>query len=349
MKSDFEQFANKNTEMIRLAENLKQPSQVPVLIPAYGQVFTRIGEVKMGEYYKDPEVMLNCQLACRKRFWNLTSVFPDFYVAHDLATMFGCQIVWPENDTPWVIPKITDIHQVKNMKVPDPYHDGLMPARLATYRYMRAEAGNICDVGGTLGPFDLAGLLRGQTAWFMDLVKNPEFAHQLLHICTETLIETWKAMERFAGNLERIALGDDGPGYVSRRHFQDFHVPYIRRVFDAFPEAKHWWHCDGSLKGKVDLIPLCGADVLSIFDPNIDIGLVKKAIGDKVCLIGNLHPIQVLREKDPETVQLESRRIMDKAASGGGFVLAAGGEISGDTPLRNIEAMIEAVIRWGKY
>lgn len=40
---------------------------------------------------------------------------------------------------------------------------------------------------------------------------------------------------------------------------------------------------------------------------------------------------------------------MDKAGPGGGFVLAPGGEISGDTPLRNIEAMIEAVIRWGKY
>ncbi len=47
MKSEFEQFADKNTEMIRLAENLKQPSQIPVLISAYGQIFTRIGKVRI--------------------------------------------------------------------------------------------------------------------------------------------------------------------------------------------------------------------------------------------------------------------------------------------------------------
>jgi uroporphyrinogen decarboxylase len=44
-----------------------------------------------------------------------------------------------------------------------------------------------------------------------------------------------------------------------------------------------------------------------------------------------------------------SRRAIEDAADGGGFILSTGDQCGRDTPDENILAMVEAVERWGRY
>ena len=81
----------------------------------------------------------------------------------------------------------------------------------------------------------------------------------------------------------------------------------------------------------------------------MDIGEAKRRIGDRVTLMGNIAPLTVLRNGTPKDVTEACRAIIEKAAPGGGFILAAGGYIDEGTPTENIDAMIKAAEKYGRY
>ena len=80
-----------------------------------------------------------------------------------------------------------------------------------------------------------------------------------------------------------------------------------------------------------------------------DLAEIKAAFGTKIALMGNLHTTEVMLKGTPETVLEASRKAIEDAGAGGGFILSSGDQCGRDTPDENIRAMVEAVERWGKY
>lgn len=76
---------------------------------------------------------------------------------------------------------------------------------------------------------------------------------------------------------------------------------------------------------------------------------VKKQFGQKLSLMGNLHTVNVMLNGTPEDVRRESKKAIDDAAAGGGFILSTGDQCGRDTPDENIFAMVEVARSYGKY
>ncbi|HIQ05000.1 MAG TPA: hypothetical protein EYH31_04790 [Anaerolineae bacterium] len=98
----------------------------------------------------------------------------------------------------------------------------------------------------------------------------------------------------------------------------------------------------------MDMYPDTGIDALHLA-PEIDIGEAKQRIGDRVCLIGNMHQLRTLLNGTPDEVEQECRKLIAKAGPGGGYILSASGCLSEGTPLKNIEAMVRAAEKYGRY
>ena len=81
----------------------------------------------------------------------------------------------------------------------------------------------------------------------------------------------------------------------------------------------------------------------------MDIADVKNRVGDKICLMGNIPPLEVLARGDPETVFEASRQCIMKAKNDFGYILSAGGGVPSAVPFENIDAMVRAVKKYGKY
>jgi uroporphyrinogen decarboxylase len=80
-----------------------------------------------------------------------------------------------------------------------------------------------------------------------------------------------------------------------------------------------------------------------------DLAVLKRTIGARICLIGNVAPVGVLMRANRQEALEVSRRCIEAAGAGGGFVLSSGGVIDRGTPPENIDAMIEASERYGIY
>ena len=71
--------------------------------------------------------------------------------------------------------------------------------------------------------------------------------------------------------------------------------------------------------------------------------------GTQLSLMGNLHTTDVMLRGTPDQVREASRKAIDDAAAGGGFILSTGDQCGWATPDENILAMVETVETYGRY
>jgi len=76
---------------------------------------------------------------------------------------------------------------------------------------------------------------------------------------------------------------------------------------------------------------------------------LKREFGDKISLMGNLHTTDVMLRGTVQQVKEASKKAIDDAGAGGGFILSTGDQCGRDTPEANIHAMIEVARTYGKY
>lgn len=76
---------------------------------------------------------------------------------------------------------------------------------------------------------------------------------------------------------------------------------------------------------------------------------VKKSVGHRLALMGNLHTTSVMLMGTPDTVLHESLKAIRDGGEGGGFVLSTGDQCGRDTPDENIFAMVRAAKEFGRY
>ena len=70
---------------------------------------------------------------------------------------------------------------------------------------------------------------------------------------------------------------------------------------------------------------------------------------NKIILKGNLHTTEVMLNSDVNVVIEASKRAIDDAAEGGGFILSTGDQCGRDTPDENLFAMVDTARNYGRY
>ena len=80
-----------------------------------------------------------------------------------------------------------------------------------------------------------------------------------------------------------------------------------------------------------------------------DLADLKRRFGDKLVLKGNLHTTKVMLMGSAADVAAASKKAIDDAGAGGGFILSTGDQCGRDTPDENIRAMVETARTYGRY
>ena len=75
---------------------------------------------------------------------------------------------------------------------------------------------------------------------------------------------------------------------------------------------------------------------------------IKEKFGKKLSLMGNLHTTEVMLRGTIKVVEETSKKAIDDAAEGGGFILSTGDQCGRDTPDENIYAMIKTARKYGR-
>jgi len=148
------------------------------------------------------------------------------------------------------------------------------------------------------------------------------------------------------------------PPYLPPELFKEYVVKYDREIIRMLHEAGHMvqMHCHGKIARVLHLIEECQPDALDPLEPppdgDIELAELKKRIGHKITLCGNME-MRDFEVGAPEEIDLKVRKIMEDAKGGGGFILMpAATPITQPLPLRIAENLIQFIdsgIKHGAY
>jgi uroporphyrinogen decarboxylase len=349
-------------EDFRRAVRREGPEKLPVVFCISSQYICRRFGVNVGDYLYNPQTKLRVQCAFQDAYPEMMlvpGIYPDFGCGVVEPSAFGCRLVQrednplhPEPRCPKALhaqPGNRGILEALELRDPDPAKDGLLPQVLEQYEYFRRHLdarymeryGYLDGFAFAMGPVETAALVVGYENFLMGLVDTPGDMHQLLERMTRFTIRWLRIQEQVNGALKRIYLFDHTPARVGPAHFEEFVFPYLSRVCREFPSALKIYHiCEPRIAHVLERLGDLGIDVLYFA---ADIGEVKKAVGGKVCLMGNLSPIELILPGSPEQIRTEARRCIGVAGDGnGGYLLAPSGAFIPGTPPENIQALLDA-------
>lgn len=332
---------------------MEEPDEVPVSLLTSARFFSRLYGIKVFQFFHDPRVMLDATLHTMKRFPDIV-FFPGLWADYGIViepSAFGSRIFWPEDYAPYVRGELLkNPEDIMGLEPPDPKTDGLMPFVLESIQYIQKHAPkNIGYLYATArGPFQVASYMRGPTEFLVDLRVRPDVARKLIDVCTETAILWLNAQLEIIDNPIGIFVPDDNASFLSPSLFETFGLPAYKRIFSEFDGLLKVYHNDADSTHILDLLEQCGFHVFN-FSPATDIGTVKQGIGQTVCLMGNVDPVNVMLRGTPERVEEDCKRRIQIGGPGGGYILSLGGGPSMETPLENIEAMVRGAKKYGRY
>jgi uroporphyrinogen decarboxylase len=177
----------------------------------------------------------------------------------------------------------------------------------------------------------------------IDLVENPEGAHKLIDLCTRVVIDWLKAQHKAMGDtVESIFILDDIVGFINEEYYLEYAHPYLKRICDAFP--KDWiklYHNDAEIDACLDHLPDAGFNVLN-WGKQKPIAEVKRRVGGRMCLMGNVNPLEIAVRGTPREVKDRTLEVLE-ASGGEGIILSVGGGVSPGMPRGNVVAMLDAL------
>ena len=298
-------------------------------------------------YFLDPEVWFQANLSVLREFPDVI-FFPSWWMEYGMAiepSALGARIsFWPDQ-TPSVRATLFDLKDVERLTPVDPYTDGFMALALERYRMQKPrifDAGYTIPVATARGPLCTAAFLRDVNNLMVDMLENPAGVHQLLSLVNQGIIRWLQAQAEVIGpSVEGIFVLDDIAGFLSHDLYMEFAHPYLKQICDAFP--REWvkvYHNDASTKQFIEELPNTGFDVLN-FTHKQDIGEMLKRTGDRMCLMGNVAPLDLGVRGTPAQVKAAAIEVLGKTG-GRNLILSVGGGVSPGMPKQNIEALIEA-------
>jgi uroporphyrinogen-III decarboxylase len=304
--------------------------------------------IKHLDFFLDPELWFQAHLKIHREYPEIIFV-PSWWMEYGMAaepSALGAKIkFWPDN-TPSECHTLYRIEDMDNFPEYEVEADAFMALTLHRIRMQRQrilDTGEILPLVTARGPMCTAGFVRNTTEFMMDLVERPEWAHKLLDLCTRLIIDWLKAQARAMGpTVEGIFILDDIVGFVNEEHYLEFAHPCLKRICDAFP--KDWvkiYHNDAGINACLEHLPDAGFHVLN-WGKQTDIAKVKARVGHRLCLMGNVNPLEVGVRGTPAEVRAATLAVLEKSG-GEGIILSVGGGTSPGMPRENIRAMLAAL------
>lgn len=205
-------------------------------------------------------------------------------------------------------------------------------------------AGRVPLIGFSGSPWTLACyMVEGKGSKNFDIVKSfiyrePAAAHRLLQTLADSVIEYLNAKIR--AGCDAVQIFDTWAGILSPSDFEEFSLKYIRYICSKL-------ETNGApvivfAKGVSTYAGLAELECDSLgVDWTKEIGTVRKEIGGKKALQGNLDPTVLFAPK--EKIREETERVLASYGTGTGHVFNLGHGILPKTPVENTRYFVECV------
>ncbi len=298
------------------------------------------------DYYADGERWLEANLRAVTR-WPDILFLPGFWSEYGMCTepsAFGARCMWHENEFPFADKIADSLDAALAAPVPVPGRDGMTPFVLKRLAHTEARiraAGHAVRFAVARGPLNIAGFLLGNTEFLMGMKIEPDKTHALLDRVTDFLCGWVQAQKAAFPDIGGVLVLDDLVGFCGPEDCVEFANPYLARLFAALDVPVRFFHNDAH--GLVCALHLEAVGVnLFNFSHEHPIAEMRRLAGDRVALLGNIPPRDILAQGTPEDVAAAVTALRADTKDMNRVLLSCGGGMPPGVSSENIDTFLAA-------
>ncbi len=336
-----------SAERVTTALSFQEPDRVPFNLPVSLKGAGDLG-LSLKEYFSRSEAVFEAQMKALKLYGH--DVASGYFYTASEAEAWGQDVVFYEDGPPNAAePIIRSPEDIDRLEVPDIRRVPVLRRCLETTRMLKDELnGRVPLAGVTISPFSLPIMQMGFGP-YLDLIHDRDRRFQLLMELNKRFVADWANAQIDAG-ADMLIYYDpmSSPTIIPPALYAETGLSIARSVIPLIkgPTAVHF--ASGVCLPILDMVIETGTGGVGV-STNEDIGEVKRRAGGKLAVMGNLNAIE-MRRWNCEEAEEAVKSIIKSAGAGGGLVLTDNhGEIPLQIPCEVLEAVAEAVRKWGRY
>jgi uroporphyrinogen decarboxylase len=314
-------------------------------LPEYREIRERVDFLTL---CKTPELATEVTLQPVRRFGvDAAILFSDILIP---VEAMGARVAFEERRGPVLASPVRTQSDVDALVVRDPQE--ACPYTLETIRLLRRELDGTPLVGFAGAPFTLASYLieGGGSRHYLEVKRMMYQGGDMFRGLMSKLADQvgrYLAAQAEAG-AQALQLFDTWAGVLSPADYRAHVLPWTRAVLEHVRRATGGRvpliHYARGTAGILDALMELDVDVHGI-DWTVDIGQVRRALGPRRGVQGNLDP--VLLHAPAATIDAAVAGILSAAGTAPGHVFNLGHGILPTTPIEGLQALVEAVHRHG--
>lgn len=306
---------NLQNDLILRAARGEQVERVPVWVMRQaGRILPEYREVraKAGSFINlatTPELAAEVTIQPVTRFGvDAAIIFSDILVVPEAM---GLPYVMEEQKGPLFPKVIRSKADLKNIRLANPEED--LAYVLDAIKIVKKELnGKIPLIGFAGAPFTIfCYMVEGKGSKTFSQAKKmlyaePELAHTLLQLITDSTITYLKAQITAGANL--VQLFDSWAGILSPAQYSEFSTKYMQKICDAIHEVPVTLFAKGAFFAREEMGTL-NCQTIGL-DWNMDIAESRKLVGPNKTLQGNLDPCVLYG--DFNTIKKETTHMLEQ-------------------------------------
>lgn len=278
---------------------------------------------------------------------------PAFWSEYGMCTepsAFGSRMIFLEKSLPHAEKILSGIEGAEALPQPNVKTDGLLPFminRLKNNQEAIINADHQIRFAIARGPLNIASFLMGTTEFMTALVMDPDGSHKLLKKITGFICD-WLAWQKECfPSIDGVLILDDIIGFVGEIEFDEFVLPYFRRIFESTGTKVRFLHNDAEGLITAKNLNKMGVNMFN-FSFNHSLGEIRELAGPDVVLVGNIPPRDVLALGTPGQVDDAVKKAFGEISDHCNILWSVGGGMPPDVQDVNITAFINAVKKYSK-
>jgi len=302
--------------------------------------------IKILDYFSNDELWLKANLKAINDFPNVMFL-PGFWSEFGMCTepsAFGARSSFPPDEFPHAYEVLKSAEDINLLHIPNPAVDGLLPFvlnRLKIAQPKIEDAGHRIRFAVARGPLNIASYLMGATEFLTIMMMEPDQAHILIRKITDFL-KLWIDLQiQTFDSIDGILLLDDIIGFIGEPEFKTFALPYFKELYEKDVSIK-LLHNDAPCKVSAPFLVDMG---VNLFNMGIDVTLneLKELTDNKITLLGNLPPRDVLAASKPEDVKKATEDLIESLDDKSRIIFSCGGGMPPGVSTENLNAFIKTV------
>ena len=308
-------------------------------LPEYRATRTQAGDFLT--LCKTPELACEVTLQPLRRYaLDAAILFSDILTIPDAM---GLGLSLEEGLGPHFARPLRSRADIDALPVPDPSVE-LRYVTDAVSLIKRELHGSVPLIGFAGSPWTLATyMVEGQSSREFSRIKgliygDPAAAHTLLDKVARATSAYLRA--QIEAGVDLVMLFDTWGGALSHAAYHEFSLAYMRAILAELPAGVPTVVFTKGGGPWLESIAATGCSAVGL-DWTVDIGQVRRRLGDGITLQGNLDPAVMLT--NPTVIAEQARAIIDAMGSGGRHIFNLGHGITPEVPPEHVSVLVDTV------